>query len=186
MSQTVRRLVAAAALSVGTVSVVAGCGVPLDDSPRAIDRSTTSTSSPPTVPPSQPGGEAQSLFYLDEDELIDVTIPAGDTPSVRDALAAVLGAPPQPLLTSIPEGTELLGFAIDGRTAVIDLSEQINDLEGERQTQAYAQLVFTALASGEADRVRFLVNGEEVQVPTDNGSLRIIGADDYDPPLNPR
>lgn len=172
-------------LWIATAALLGACGVPLDDAPRAIDRSTTSTSSPTTVA-SQPGEETQSIFFLEDERLVDVPITADDTPSINDALTAVLGAPPKPLKTRIPKGTELLGFELEDRTAVIDLSERINEIEAERQTEAYAQLVFTALASGRVDRVMFRVEGEPVQAPTDNGGLEVVGADDYDPPLSPR
>lgn len=174
------------ALCLLAAALLAACGVPLDDAPRAIDQSTTSTSSPVTVA-SEPGGQDLSVFYLDGEQLVDVQVPAGDTPTVRDALTTVLGPPPeQPLVTRIPEGTQLLGVELDDRTAVINLSEEINNIEAARQTQAYAQLVFTALASDEADRVMFLVEGKAVQAPTDNGGLEVVGEDDYDPPLSPR
>lgn len=159
MSRPARRRASARVLLVATATFLGACGVPLDDSPRAIDRSTTSTSSPTTVA-SQPGEKTQSIFFLEDERLVDVPIAEDDTPSIDDALAAVLDAPPKPLKTRIPKGTALLGFDLDDRTAVIDLSERINEIEAERQTQAYAQLVFTALASGKVDRVKFLVEGE--------------------------
>ena len=97
----------------------------------------------------------------------------------------MLGEPEPPLDTRIPIGTELLGFALDGETAVIDLSDDIEAFTGQAQKEAYAQLVFTALASGRARSVRFRVGGEPVRAPTDQGNLDVVTANDYDPPLNP-
>jgi len=164
--------------------LVTGCGVPLDDGPRAIDRSTTSQTT--LVSPAVSDGENLSIYFFRDERLEDQQVPADRDPTVDDAIKAVLGEPDPPLTTLIPTGTELLGFELDGQTAVIDLSEDIQGFTGPEQKGAYAQLVFTALATGEATSVQFKVSGEAVKAPTDNGNRESVVAADYDPPLNPR
>ncbi len=188
MRRAGRRRPALASAVVGLVAVatlVASCGVPLDEEPRAIDRTTTT---PSTVAPAANGddGATMSLYFFNGDRLQDQQVPADDDPTIADAITAVLGEPEPPLTTQIPAGTELLSFALEGTTAVIDLSEEVEIFTGQEQKMAYAQLTFTALASGEATEVRFLVAGAEVAAPTDQGNLDVVTADDYDPPLNPR
>lgn len=160
------------------------CGVPLEDSPRAIaPTSTTQT----TVPQTEPGstGQTMSVYYFLDDRLTATNVGASDDPTAAEAVAAVLGAPRSPYVSRIPVGTQLLDFGITDRTATIDLSEDINTIEAEGQKAAYAQLVFTALASGDATRVGFEVAGESVNVATDNGNLQIITASDYEESFRP-
>lgn len=180
---------AAFATGVATVTValallVAGCGVPLDDEPRAIDRTTTSQTT--VVPPASGDGKTMSIYFFGDERLVDQQVAADNDPTIDDAIKSVLGKPEPPLTTLIPTGTELLGFELDGQTAIIDLSEDIQGFTGPEQKGAYAQLVFTALASGQATSVQFRVNGEAVKAPTDNGNREFVVANDYDPPLNPR
>ena len=160
----------------------AGCGVPLNDAPRAIYTPTSQTT---VAPPASGTGETQSVYFFRDDRLEDQQVAAGNGPTIDDAINAVLAGPKRPLTTMIPTGTELLGFQLDGRTAIIDLSDDIEAIIGPPQKGAYAQLVFTALASGQATSVRFKVSGKAVQAPTDAGNRDTIVADDYDPPLNP-
>ena len=168
---------------VAALTVLAACGVPLDDEPRAIDRSTTTST---TAPPADTGDGTLSVYFFDGDNLVDQQVPADDEPTIDDAVNAVLSGPAPPLTTQIPTGTELLGLRVDGTTAVIDLSDDIEAFTGLAQKQAYAQLVFTTLASRQVRQVRFKVAGKAVKAPTDQGNLDVVTAEDYDPPLNPR
>lgn len=175
---------AIAVLLAGGLNVLAGCGVPLDDEPRAIDRSTTTSTT--STPEGVGGGATMSVYFFAGDDLVDLQVPADDESTVDDAVNAVLAGPEPPLTTRIPTGTELLGFTLDGTTAVVDLSDDIEAFTGPAQKQAYAQLVFTVLASRQVQQVRFKVAGQAVKAPTDQGNLDVVSADDYDPPLNPR
>ena len=70
--------------------------------------------------------------------------------------------------------------------ATIDLTSEINDVTGPAQKEAFAQIVFTALAFEEVQQVRFLIDNEVIDAPTDDGNLALISAENYDAPLNPR
>lgn len=171
---------AAVALLVG---LLVGCGVPLDAEPRAIVRTTTTQT---TVAPVEAGDDQLTVYYFRGERLEDVQVSAEADAGTSDAVRAVLRSPEPPLTTQIPTDTELLDFSLDGRTAVIDLSDEMEVVTGQRQKEAYAQLVFTALFSGEARSVRFLVAGEAIQAPTDQGNRDVVQASDFDPPLNPQ
>lgn len=172
------------ALVAGLTLFVTACGVPLDDSPQAIDR--TTTTQPQVVPAGPATDNTVSVYFIQNGRLVDQQVPAGDDASITEAVTAVLKKPEPPLQTQIPAGTDLIGSSIEGTTAIIELSDDIQSIEGEPQKQAYAQLVFTALASGRVDRVTFLVAGEPVAVPADNGARDVVTAADYGPSLTPR
>jgi spore germination protein GerM len=76
------------------------------------------------------------------------------------------------LRTSIPTGTTLLGARIVAqRTLEVDVSEQIFDAESEAQIEAVAQIVYTATALQNVDRVRLVVEGEPRDWLVGDGSL---------------
>jgi spore germination protein GerM len=76
------------------------------------------------------------------------------------------------LRTAIPEGTELLDARIlpDG-TARIDVSDAVFGASGDAQTEAVAQIVFTATGAPGASQVELLVNGKKRRWPRGDGSL---------------
>jgi spore germination protein GerM len=164
--------------------------VPIDREPRPINQTTVAPAEtvPTTVAPL--GGPAVEVYYLNDDRLQAEEIPVEGDVSLGKALAFVLAAPPEDassdLRTSVPPGTQLRGVVVEGGLATIDLSSEINDIGGPAQKEAFAQIVFTALGFDEVQRVRFSVEGEPVDAPTDDGNLAEVTADDYEPPLNPR
>lgn len=181
-------LAIAALVAVATTS----CGVPLDDRPELITRATTPSSRPATTPTTTPSSDAEevSVFFLSGDALEEVRYPVEGTPSLAETIGFVLAGPPEDgargLSSAIPPGTKLNGVRVVDRRAVIDLTDSINDIDGQPEKQAFAQIAFTALAFTGVREVRFQIDGQGVDAPTDNGNQRIVTADDYDPPLNPR
>ena len=174
--------------------LLAACGVPLDSSPRTISRDPADTTEPADVPPTtngSPTAQKVSLYFLRQDHLEEVRYGVTESPTLGSAMAYVLAGPQggssSKYRTAIPPGTELSGDAIvRNGTARIDLSGEINFISGETQKQAFAQLVFTALALPGVQKVRFLIEGKGVDAPTDDGNLTLVTADDYKSPLNPR
>ncbi|CAN5399947.1 hypothetical protein BH10ACT1_BH10ACT1_36780 [soil metagenome] len=180
------RLRPAAAAAVAAGLLLAACGVPLDGAPRPIDRSTTTTEVTLGAD-DNPGSPRVSLYFLDDDTLAAQTYPVEGEPNLMTAVSLVLstGKPPAPLQNRIPTGTTLRKIEVVDGEARIDLSDEMNDISGLTQKEAYAQIVFTALAFDSVTSVRFSVNGKVVDAPTDNSNLRIVRADDYEAPLNP-
>ena len=165
--------------------LAAGCGVPLDDSPRAISQTTTSTST--TTPPSS-GGGVVVLYFVDEDGGLEgresnVQRLAG----VQDAVTTLLGTEPgPPLATRIPSGTRLNeDLVIDGDLVRVDLTGEMDEVSGEAQKLAFAQIVFTILEFPAYSRVTFLIEGDVVAAPTDRENREVVRASDYEPPINP-
>lgn len=181
--------VAAGAALAGAALALAGCGVPLDQEPRAINQTTVApTTTVPTT--AAPGGASVPVYFLNGDALQVQEFPVEGEVTLGAALANVLGSPPDDtsptLHTAVPPGTRLRGAEVRDGLATIDLSGEINDIGGLPQKEAFAQIVFTALGFDEVEQVRFLVDGKPVDAPTDDGNLSVIGPENYDPPLNPR
>jgi germination protein M len=89
---------------------------------------------------------------------------AADVP-VRNSLEAMfdgLNAVEQTIgmTTSIPPGTKVLGIAIDGATATVDLSAEFVSSSGSLdETMRLAQVVFTVTQFDGIDRVKFHIDG---------------------------
>jgi hypothetical protein len=105
---------------------------------------------PPTGSPERIGAGAREV--------------AGDAP-VRHALEAMfdgLNTLEQSIgmTTSIPAGTSVLGIAVDGSTATVDLSAEFAASSGSLdETMRLAQVVFAVTQFDGIDRVRFHIEG---------------------------
>lgn len=183
-----KRVVAALVL---TTMLTAGCGVPLDNQARAVNRATTTTSTTSTTPDSP--SDYVTVFFVDEKGtetqpggLVSRRVAVADEPKVRDALTTLFTTevPPQ-LKTKIPKGTEVISVATDGSRVAVDLTSEINDVTGDSQKAAYAQMVFSVLAFTEFNSVGFSIEGNIVEAPTDGPNRRTVTALDYQSPLNP-
>lgn len=174
---------AVVALSTLVTLAAAGCGVPIDQGPRAISRTTVdprvddSRVTPTTS--DRPGAVEVTAFFIGDQRLVGVDFPVDDEPTLHDALAFTLGEPPRELTTALPSGTQILSAEVTDAVAVIDLTSAINDISGQSQKQAYAQLAFTAFTFADVVRVQFLVDGEAVDAPTDNGNKAVVTPADF-------
>lgn len=184
-ARTVRPLALAVVLALAVLApaLAAGCGVPVDDQPRAIVRSTIATESDaerqtPTTSNS-PGARQVTAYFLQDGALAPVLFPVDGGATIVDALSFATAEPPPGYNTSIPSGTAILSVEVDEQVATINLTSDINDISGPSQKQAYAQLVFTAFSFRDLDAVRFEVEGKAVDAPTDNGNLASVTVADY-------
>ncbi len=90
---------------------------------------------------------------------------ATDTP-MRHALEAMFDGPNGVeesigMSTSIPAGTKVLGIAVDGPVATVDLSAEFETSSGSlAETIRLAQVVFTVTQFDGIDRVKFHLEGE--------------------------
>jgi spore germination protein GerM len=161
--------------------VGAGCGAGRDEEPRAIapeqvpfgllEPSTTTTTIPPdatTVP--------ATVYLVDADNLLapverEVSAPLNIERALDSLLEQVSAEEAdRGLRSSIPSGTALRDVSAPGAGLVtIDLNEAIDNVTGEPLRRAIAQLVFTATAVPEVNRVQISVDGEPREVPDGNG-----------------
>lgn len=183
-SRSWRQLRSAALTAAVLVSAtVAACGVPIDDDPRAIGRSTIDAGTAPErqtpTTSDSPGARQVSAYFLRNEGLVSVDFPVDGSPSLADALTFATTEPPDGYNTSVPVGTSILSAEVVDRVATINLTPEINDISGQAQKLAYAQLVFTAFAFRNFDAVRFEVDGKAVDTPTDNGNRESVTKDDF-------
>lgn len=99
---------------------------------------------------------------------------AADTP-VRNALKAMFAGVDAVereigMVSSIPEGTRVLGIAVDGTTATVDLSAEFERPGGTLdESMRLAQVVFAVTQFDRFDRVKFHVAGEPRQTILSHG-----------------
>ena len=83
--------------------------------------------------------------------------------------------------TAISPQTTLRSARLDGDTAVVDLSGALVEVGGQEQILAVAQIVLTATAVPGVGQVRFLLEGQAVEIPRADGTLtaETLRATDY-------
>jgi Sporulation and spore germination len=175
-----RVVVALGALGV-SVALVAACGLPTDSAPRDIPPEYSLDVTPSsTVAPAVPSATGPRAYFLSgppdqPSTLVPVSRQVepeglGVIQSLFDGLTA--SEQSHGLRTAIPEGTELLNARVlpDG-TARIDVSDAIVSATRDAQTEAVAQIVFTATGVPRASQVQLLVNGKKQRWPRGDGSL---------------
>jgi spore germination protein GerM len=179
----VRRLVLllVAVLLVGAT----GCGLTENSEPRPIaagdlpeelvdpaDSTTTTTALP------SPTTTVVTVYYVIQQDgvtrLVARPREVADASRPADRIAALLLPPTeeeqqQGILTSIPADTVLIDTDLVGDELTVDLSASLFDVQGEELRNAFAQLVRTATELQVVLRVRFLVDGQEVNAPDASG-----------------
>jgi spore germination protein GerM len=190
-----RRWIAAVAV----VALAAGCGLSPDDEPNAI--------APENLPPglidpnpgtsttlaNSPGTSTVPVYFLvrvgDATRLIEVEREVADDSSPAARVGALLTQPTAEetddgITTALPADLILVDEpALDEEEHIltVNLSRELNLLEGAELTRAVAQIVWTATELDDVQRVRFLVEGEPIPVPDDEGVEKsdAVGQADY-------
>jgi len=176
-----RRLLAGAGAVAAGLAVAAACGLPNDSAPRDVPPQYSLDVVPSsTAAPAVPSASGPRAYYLtgppdQPGTLVPVARQVEPTGvAVVQSLFDPLSAADQSrgLRTAIPEGTELLDARVlpDG-TARIDVSDAIFGASRDAQTEAVAQIVFTATGTPGASQVELLVNGKKQRWPRGDGSL---------------
>ncbi|HWH28153.1 MAG TPA: GerMN domain-containing protein [Mycobacteriales bacterium] len=165
------------------VALVAGCGVPEDDAPTALDRD----SAPfrvfdRDVAPPQQGDLAVELWFVRGDRLVPVARAVELPGTPRRVLSTLFDGVTETerragLSSSIPTAVSIEGLEVKDGIAVVTL-EGLNE---QVQVQAFAQIVATLTGRPEIDGVRFRANGRDIQVPRGDSSLTEapVDRDDY-------
>lgn len=183
-----RRSSAPLVLSLVTVITVA-CGIPRDQEPIKTPGGVVL----PAVAPSDslpPGGPAVpemdvAVFLVQAEHLVKV-LRSARRADLTGALNVLLAGPTEPELaagirTAISPQTDLRSAHLEGDTAVIDLTSAFVEVGGQEQILAVAQVVLTATAVPGVGRVRFLLEGQGVEIPKADGTLssESLGPADY-------
>lgn len=168
--------VAVALAAVG--ASVSGCAIQADSAPRNIPDDHPARV---VLDPTGDGGEAigEGRIYLlapegsDQpmrtvlrdselpEQLIQTLVDGPNTEELGDGLTSEL-----------PPTLEVLDVRFDGGVLSIDLTEDINELQGSRLVLAVAQIVFTASDIPGAESVVIRVEGESQAWPDGDGDLQ--------------
>jgi spore germination protein GerM len=167
-------------------AVVAACGVPTDDKPRAISRE--------QAPDLDEGEQGTSVAVTDTATLfltrgdgavrylapLEEQVPVGPSAigaSPATALETLLSYTPSETLRTegfasrIPPDTVLASTPEldDHGVLVVDLNSNINNVQGDGSRLAFGQMVCTADTFEEVQAVRFEVEGEPRAAPKGDG-----------------
>ena len=187
---TPRRWRAAGLLAL-TVLLVTSCGVPRDDTPRAL-----TSADVPLVATSQsavpdPAGDRQvGLHFVKDGRVVPTTRRVEGPTSLPQLVELLLGGTTQEeqdagLISVIPSTLTLEDVRVQDGTAVLTLDGP--DSEVQRIAPlGYAQVVAT-LSPSRVDGVRFRLDGRDLDVPRGDGSLSDgpLTRDDYAELLGP-
>jgi spore germination protein GerM len=134
--------------------------------------------------PGQPELHAE-IFLVQAEHLVSVrrSTPRRD---LVEALNLLLEGPTEAefgagIRSAISPQTTLHSARVEGDTAVVDLSGALVEVGGQEQILAVAQLVLTVTAVPGVEQVRFLLEGQAVEVPRADGTLtsEALRAPDY-------
>jgi hypothetical protein len=174
-------------LALPALSILAGCGVPIDRAPAVLPKADipfhllAPSSPPPTAAASLSPSEAPVQIFLisSTGHLVPVQ---RELPSSQDSLASVLelltrgpttAEAAVGLLSAIPPQTTVLGASVGtGGSATVDVGGTFGQLVGAAQIQAVAQIVFTVttLPGANITGVTFQLAGQPIEVPSGSGA----------------
>jgi spore germination protein GerM len=166
---------------VAAIALLGACGINTDSAPRDIsgDRQQQLAEVGRTNDETPAGGSR--IYLVDSAAAAQNPVVRAVARNVNLEAGALIGAllegptvseRARRLRTAIPAGTALLGVDYDGPGLVtIDLSASILDAAGDSLVTAVAQIVYTLGQLENIERVRLLVEGEERQWPTGDGTL---------------
>jgi len=171
--------------------IMAACGIPHDREPALMPGGVVA----PALAPREPGPSAPitevPVFLVQTEHLVKVVRRAalGDLTGV---LGRLLAGPKEEefaagIRTAIGPQTELRSARLDGDTAIVDLSAAFVEVGGQEQILAVAQIVLTATSVPGILQVRFLLEGQAVDVPRADGTLtsEALRRGDYEGLLRP-
>jgi germination protein M len=180
------RLAGLAVLAGSLGFVLAGCGsesaVSLGPPPR-----TGSTSDPETTP-TAPASVSLEVWFAKDGNLVAGRRTHASTPRVATAAVEALLAGPtraeraSGLSSAIPAGTRLLGIAIAGGVATVDLTSEYQSGGGSLSMQMrLGQVVYTLTQFPTVRAVRFRLDGAPVNVFSGEGIVldHAVGRSDY-------
>ncbi len=175
---------AVAAILLATGALTAACGVSQESGPNAIDEESVpfdllapavTTTSTPTTQRTQATVDVE-VYLMGTERLQparrEVTSPASAAKAIEALFSdgvsdAELAAG---LRSAINPNVELLSVDADDEVVTVDLGENFLDASTQEQRVALAQIVFTATGIAGTSGVRFTLEGESREVPTDQGT----------------
>lgn len=124
--------------------------------------------------PDAPG--ALSLYYLDGGRLVEITRPSVTEPTARRALRGLLAGPTESehafgATSALPSRASARLVHVRENVARVELADRFLEGGVVDQPAALAQIVYTLTAVPGIEQIVFTGGGEEVAVPTPDGTL---------------
>jgi spore germination protein GerM len=157
-----------------TLLAAAGCGVPMDRTPRTINDIRVPYRS--GAPDDTAGRVIERLCFVQNGKLVRVVrrVPAVRQPQaqLRDVLAGPTAAESDDGLTSALTAASGLTVKVDGGRATVDVGGgRLEEGLGTDDVLAFGQIVCTLTSQFEIGTVTFTSNGEPLSVPRGDASL---------------
>jgi germination protein M len=193
-----RRVIVPAALCVLMVAVACGTDDDAavdDDPPDTTTTTTTTTTIAPTTtttttaPDEDDEPVAVSVYFMDGEQLRVGWVRQVEPPAVAEGalldLLEGVNADEQDLgmTSAIPEGTELLGVAVEGDVATVDLSGEFAEGGGTLSMNArLAQVVYTVTQFPTVEAMRLHLDGEPATALGGEGLMvdRLLTREDFE------
>ncbi|MDO3702982.1 GerMN domain-containing protein [Micromonospora sp. C28SCA-DRY-2] len=187
-----RRAVGRAALA-ALVLLLAGCGVPVEDTPRTVPAPRGPFPSAATGEATSPAGRvAEVLCFVRDDRLVPVERRLDAAPTADAQLAHLLAGPSaaerdRGLTSSLPGAVGGATVRITGAHAEVDVGAVDDEAGRSDEVLAFGQLVCTLTARTDVETVSFLRRGQPLGVPRADGSLsrQPLSAADYTDLITP-
>ncbi|MGI8536837.1 MAG: GerMN domain-containing protein [Mycobacteriales bacterium] len=157
--------------------LLAGCGVPQDGAPRALDPAKAPAGalpSPSTAPEPEPVGDNRAaLYFVRDGQVVPITRPVPRSTSIAPLLELLFAGPTAAereagASSLIPSSLSVQKVERQGQTAVVTLEDTEDQVRP--QALAFAQIVAT-LTPDRASGVRFRLDGADLAVPRSDGAL---------------
>lgn len=173
------------------LTVVAGCGIPVDDSARPLSADEIPPTRPkqesPPVSGVDPAAAAVDVYFVRGSQVVAVHRNISVPPSVEGALGAMVRGPSSDerrdeIRTALTSEVRLEGTVAVG-VPLIEVTDSFSEIELDEQILALAQLVFTLTGLPGVEGVSFALSGRPVEVPTGDGTLKQgpLRREDYGP-----
>ena len=156
------------------VFLLAGCGVPLDEEPRSLERQGRVDASNNPVPDGV-GTSVVRLYLIRDGRLVRVPrrVPSPRTP--QEQLAELLAGPTadesEDGLTSALTTMAVVDLQVISRRAVITLADRADQGVRSDEVLAFGQIVCTLTTQPDVGTVSFVADGQPLGVPRADGSL---------------
>ncbi|MGH9022044.1 MAG: GerMN domain-containing protein, partial [Acidimicrobiia bacterium] len=141
---------------------------------------TTTSTSPPVVEVAIP------VFFVGGARLVQVERRVAAPATLEQSFFALMAGvndeeAVRGLRSAVPPGTRMRSVRLEGGVARVDLSLELAQGFGSEQMTALAQIVYTATGYAGVTGVRFVIEGQEIDVPAGDGILTAapLGRDAY-------
>lgn len=181
-----KRLILATFAVAVLATLPTACGVPAEDSPRAIETTAPPSQPSPVPTPVETGPVKETLFMVKDGLLFEVERRLPAVPSPMELLDDLIVGPTEEerdagISSALLGSTLVVNVTVANGEATVELASNEEGSTRNDQVLAYGQIVCTLAARESISTVRFTRDGQPVEVPRGNTKLTQdpLTADDY-------